>query len=69
MNRHSTILRRVRKQIGFSLIEGLISIALFSFGVLAIMGMQAQSIKHVFNLPDIFRPVFALIAHHACNKF
>ena len=38
--------RNGKKQTGFSLIEGLIAIALFSFGVLAIMNLQAQSIKH-----------------------
>jgi type IV pilus assembly protein PilV len=37
--------RNVGRQLGFSLIEGLISIALFSFGVLAIMNLQAQSIQ------------------------
>ena len=47
MKRRHSVIRRVREQAGISLIEGLISIALFSFGVLAIMGMQAQSIKHV----------------------
>ena len=46
MKRRHSVIRRVREQAGISLIEGLISIALFSFGVLAIMGMQAQSIKH-----------------------
>jgi type IV pilus assembly protein PilV len=38
--------RKAKNQLGFSLIEGLIAIALFSFGVLAIMNLQAQTIKH-----------------------
>lgn len=46
MKVHPSAVQRLCKQAGFSLIEGLISIALFSFGVLAIMGMQAQGIKH-----------------------
>jgi hypothetical protein len=29
----------------------------------------AETIQHVFNLPDIFRPVFTLVADHAGNKF
>ncbi|MFM9881607.1 MAG: prepilin-type N-terminal cleavage/methylation domain-containing protein [Burkholderiales bacterium] len=46
METRRNALCQIRNQAGFSLIEGLIAIALFSFGVLAIMGMQAQGIKH-----------------------
>lgn len=38
---------RPRKQYGFMLLEALIAIAIFSFGVLAIVGLQAISIKQV----------------------
>jgi type IV pilus assembly protein PilV len=46
MKTHRNGLRKIGRQLGFSLIEGLIAIALFSFGVLAIMNLQAQTIKH-----------------------
>lgn len=46
MNRRRSIIHVVREQAGFSLIEGLIAIALFSFGILGIMNLQAQSIKN-----------------------
>jgi type IV pilus assembly protein PilV len=45
MNSRRQIRRHGRSQAGFSLIEGLIAIAIFSIGILGIMGMQAQSIK------------------------
>ncbi len=38
---------QARVQKGFSLLEGLIAIALFSFGILGLMGMQAKSIQNV----------------------
>lgn len=28
-----------------------------------------KTIERAFNLPDIIRPVFALVADHACDKF
>lgn len=36
----------LRRQKGSILLEGLIAIVIFSFGVLALMGMQAMSIKN-----------------------
>jgi len=40
-----TRLRLPRRQRGFSLIEGLVAILIFSLGVLALIGLQANSIQ------------------------
>lgn len=44
-NRMQTIVQAKRQQ-GIMLIEGLLAILIFSLGVLAMVGMQAQSIAH-----------------------
>ena len=63
MNRRRTVARRVR---GMTLVEVLVSLLIFSFGLLGLMGLQARALRFSIGAEDTNRA--ALLANEVAAQ-